>query len=162
MEIIGYDLDGYEPLTHTILDLINEYPFGKNDITFQILGDKSGKAMFPSPNSAIISEQRDVTGHITQRCSYTFNVVYRNYNTAEYKKIDVKEWLDNLGKWLEKQVVTDGTTAYKLDNYPDIGEGREITSISRATQSYLYNITDDKAEDWSITIQVSYTNEYDI
>ena len=166
--IIGYDLntpakDGMDNITTALRELLNKYPsLGINDeITFQVLDATTGKAMFPTSSVAIIQEVEDVTEHVTQTCIYSFLVVYRASGLNENKKANVKEWLDNLGRWLQKETISINGTDYKLKSYPTLTSNREFTKIARTSQSYLYNTTEDKSEDWAISIQATYTNEFD-
>jgi hypothetical protein len=167
-DILRYDYDtvsadGSDNLTQTILDLLNQYPALEQtglDIEFQVLDTVKGIAMFPNPSIAIISEKESVTGHVKQKCAYAFTVVYRTRANAG-NKIKVKEWLDNLGRWVEKQKVRIADEEYQLHNYPVLSEGKAFDKIERTSQGYLYGNTEDKAEDWAISIQATYFNEYD-
>jgi hypothetical protein len=153
--IVGYDFDtikkdGSDNLTQALMELLNSYE-GLNDvpsdyIEFQLLDTTKGIAMFPNPSVAILTEQEDIVGHVTQTCAYAFTIVFRTRTTdKEY----VKEWLDNLGRWLEET------------EYPALTENKKFLKIARNTQSYLYGTTEDKAEDWAISIQATYRNEFD-
>lgn len=157
-KIIGYDLDN-DSVTDALMDLLNSYPdLGRDYIDFQRLDTGEGIAMFPSPNAAILSEKESVTGHVTQTCAYAFTIVFR---TRTDDKENVKEWLDKLGRWLERQEIKIDGEPYKLESYPELSDGREFKAIKRMTQAALYSITDDKAEDWSISLQATYQNEFD-
>lgn len=164
-KILRYDFDtlsadGSDNLTQTLRNLLNEYPFlsRRDIIEFQVLDTTKGIAMFPNPSVAILTEKEDVIGHVTQTCAYAFTVVYRTRSTnKEY----VKEWLDNLGRWLEKQAINKDDYEYKLERYPALAEGKEFIKIARSTQSYLYGTTEDKADDWAISMQATYRNEFD-
>lgn len=161
-KILRYDYDvvsedGSDNLTATLMDLLNEYPLlpTAQVIEFQLLDTTKGIAMFPNPSVAILTEETDVTGHVTQNCAYAFTVVYRTRATSGKEK--VKEWLDNLGRWLEQQEIS----GYKIEKYPKLKGDMEFQKIARTTQSYLYGNTEDKAEDWAISLQATYRNEYD-
>jgi hypothetical protein len=168
--IVGYDMntpnaDGTDNVTTALRELLNKYPglLEDNEITYGVLEDTKGIAMFPTGNAAILSESEDVTGHITQQCSYSFIVVYRTKATAsnQDRKADKKEWLDNLGRWLELQQVTINKEVYRLSSYPALTGEREFKKIHRASQSYLSDVADDKTEDWAIQMQALYRNEFD-
>lgn len=153
MEILGYDYDaiandGQDNITTALLTILNEYPalMAGEKITFQSLSASGGIAMFANPAVAILTENESVTGHVRQTCAYAFTVVYRTKITNRQY---VKEWLDNLGRWIEKQEL------------PLLTDGREFLKIARQTQGYLYNTTDDKAEDWAISLQATYRHEFD-
>lgn len=164
-KIIGYDfdtlsMDGSDNLTQTLMELLNDYPEMQSVpakyIEFQLLDTTSGIAMFPKPSIAILSERESITGHVKQTCVYGFTIVYRTRSNYQYKE-SIKEWLDNLGRWLERQEVNGN----KLEEYPALAGDREFIKISRNTQSYPYGTTEDKAEDWAIEIQATYRNEFD-
>lgn len=152
--IVGYDFDvvsedGSDNLTQTIRNLINSFPEIPYEVTFQKLGADDGMAMFPNPSVAILSERESITGHVSQICAYAFTVVRRTKSTrAEYKQ-SIKESLDSLGRWLEQVEL------------PALAGDRRFIKIVRQTQGYLYQTTDDKAEDWAISLQATYTNDFD-
>lgn len=161
---VRYDIDGQEVVSTALMDLINEYPGLTQGeyIQYATLGDSKGKAVFPTSGSAIKNEIKDVTGHVEQTCDYPFIVIYRASGLSESKKEKVKEWLDNLGRWLEKQPIIVNGTEYQLEEYPALTRGREFKQIQRVSPSYLDSINDDKAENWAINITATYTNEYDL
>lgn len=161
-KVIGIDVDGYDLLTEAIKDLLNKYPLLKKDqvITFGELGDTSGITMIPTSGSVIYTENTDVTGKTTQKCSYQFNVIYRGTGLSQKRKINIKEWLDNLGKWLEKQPIKIGDEVFKLKDYPKIGEGRTFNNVKRMSQSYPAAENASGTEDWEIIIQALYDNEF--
>lgn len=152
-KIVGYDFDvvsadGSDNLTQTIKNLLNEFPEIPFEVTFQKLGADDGMAMFPNPSVAILTEKESITGHVSQICAYAFTVVRRTKSTRAEYKLGIKENLDNLGRWLEQV------------EYPVLEGDKRFIKISRQTQAYLYDTTDDKAEDWAISFQASYTNEF--
>lgn len=159
---VRYDLDGFDTITAAIRALLNEYPNipDGEEIAFSTLAEDRGKAMFPISGAVISREEEDITGHITQECSYLFTVVYRAGGLNESRKAAVKEWLEDLGRWLERQEITVGDTIYKLREYP-VANSRRITSIKRTTQAFLDSVEENKAENWVISINATYTNEYD-
>ena len=161
---VRYDIDGQEVVSTALMDLINEYPGLTQGeyIQYATLGDSKGKAVFPTSGSAIKNEIKDVTGHVKQTCDYPFIVIYRASGLSESKKEKVKEWLDNLGRWLEKQPIIVNGKEYKLDEYPALTRGRKFKRIQRVSPSYLDSINEDKAENWAINITATYTNEYDL
>lgn len=161
---IKYDVDGEEAITSALRELINEYPALSEDdeIQFATLGADNGKAMFPVSGAVISTERESVTGHVTQTCVYPFYVVYRASGLSENRKAAVKEWLDNLGKWLERQEVTINKEPQKLARYPTLSGDREFTSIDRQTPAYLDGTNENKSEDWAIYISAHYRNEYDL
>ena len=163
-EEVRYDLDGQEVVTTALMDLINQYPglSPGDSIEYATLGDSKGKAVFPISGSAIRQEVRDITGHVEQTCEYPFIVIYRASGLTESRKEKVKEWLDNLGRWLERQTVVINGTEYKLNDYPNLTRGRTFKNIQRVTPSYLDSINENKAENWAINIVATYKNEFDL
>lgn len=160
-EILGYDIDGQEVVSTALMDLLNQYPALEGDyFQYATLSETSGKAIFPTSGSAILAEVKDVTGHTEQTCEYPFIVIYRASGLTESRKEKVKEWLDNLGRWLEKQTIVIGTVEYKLDEYPALTRGRAFNSIKRASTAFLDSINEAKAENWAINISAIYKNEF--
>lgn len=161
-KIIGYDLDGQEVVSTALMELLNSYPdMQGTEFQYATLGNAKGKAIFPTSGSAIRDEQQDITGHVEQTCEYPFIVIYRASGLSESRKEKVKEWLDNLGRWLEKQPIVVGTQEYKLDSYPVLTRGRKFKTIARTSPSFLDSLNEDGAENWAINITASYTNEFD-
>lgn len=161
---VRYDIDGQEVVSTALMDLINKYPGLTQGeyIQYATLGDSKGKAVFPTSGSAIKKEIKDVTGHVEQTCDYPFIVIYRASGLSESRKEKVKEWLDNLGRWLEKQPIIVNGKEYQLEEYPTLTRGRKFKRIQRVSPSYLDSINEDKAENWAINITATYTNEYDL
>ena len=159
---VKYDIDGYEAVTSALRELLNQYPAlsENDDIAFSTLGENSGKSMFPISGSVIESEKRSVTGKVTEVCVYPFYVIYRAAGLSENRKASVKEWLDNLGKWLEQKKVLINGEEYQLAELPPLTDGREFLSISRQTPAYLDAITENQSEDWAIYISARYQYEY--
>lgn len=159
---IVYDVDGYEVITDALLTLINQYPAldGEDYITFSTLDEESGKSMFPVTGAVVESTKESVTGHVTQVCLYPFYIIYRESGLTEQNKAKVKEWLDNLGKWLEKKEVLIGDTKYQLEEYPILTGERKFLEISRQTPGYLSNTNENMSEDWAISISARYQHEY--
>lgn len=159
---VKYDVDGYEAVTAALRELLNQYPAlpDGDEISFSTLSENRGKAMFPVSGSVIETERQSVTGKVTEICLYPFYVIYRAGGLSADNKARIKEWLDNLGKWLEqKKVLIDGTE-YLLGEYPPLTDGRKFLSISRQTPAYLDTVNEDKSENWAIYISARYQNEY--
>ena len=158
---VKYDIDGYDIITNALMTLLNQYPdLGNDKIRFSTFATESGIAMFPGMGAVVEVEKRSVTGKVYQSCNYPFNIVYKVAGVSENNKIQVKDFLDKLGKWLEKQTVTIGTQEHKLEAYPSLTDNREITSISRTTSAYLDTVEENKTENWVISMILRYSNEY--
>ena len=161
-ETIKFDVEGSEAVSTVLLKLINDFPGKTERIAFSSLSETSGISLFPTAGSAVLYEETDICGHVTQICQYPFSVVYRCSPSTEQMRIKIKEFLDLLGKWLEKQnVIVDGKT-YKLEEYPALLAGnRIIQSISRTNVAHLAAAYQDGTEDWSFSATLKYKNEYD-
>lgn len=159
---VRYDLDGADVITTAIMGLLNQYPKLKpgDEITFSNLDETSGKAMLPISGAVIESEKKSVTGKVIQICKYPFYVVWRGKGFSEERKAEVKEWLDDLGRWLEKQEIAVDGQKYHLSEYPPLTGQRKFLSISRQEPGYLGSETEDHTEDWVIHISARYQNEF--
>lgn len=160
---VKYDTDGYEVLTTAIRALINQYPGldEGEEFAFSILSEESGKAMFPKSGAVVETEKTNIIGHVTQNCLYPFYVVCRVAGLSEDKKAEKKEWMDSLGKWLEKQEIDIDGTKHRLTEYPPLTGDREFLSIYRESPAYLNGTNENKSEDWAVLISAKYRNEYD-
>lgn len=160
---IKYDADGYEVITTALRTLINQYPGldKKEEFAFSVLDEESGKAMFPKSGAIVETEKTDITGHVKQMCLYPFYVVCRASGLSEDKKAEKKEWLDSLGKWLERQEIVVNDTKYRLEEYPALTGDREFISIYRESPAYLNGTNENQSEDWAVLIAAKYRNEYD-
>ena len=159
---VKYDVDGYESVTAALLELLNKYPGLKEDdeISFSALDENSGIAMYSVQGAMIESEKKTITGKVTEVCLYPFYVIYRAAGLSEGRKAAVKEWLDNLGKWLERKEITVNGETFKLSEYPRLTGSRTFLSISRQTPAYLDTVNENKSENWAIYITARYQNEY--
>lgn len=158
------DVDGTEAVSKVILSLLNTFPgLSQNQsIAFATLEETSGIGFFPTSGAAFISDMESITGHVRQVCVYPFSVVYRAAPKSEKQRMRIKEYLDTLGKWLEKQTVTLNGVACKLDAYPELDSGnRIIKSVSRMSSAYINAAYQDGIEDWIIMLRLIYENEYD-
>lgn len=161
-KVVKYDIDGFNAVTTAIRTLLNEYPGlpDGDEISFATLADDKGKAMFPVSGASIETEKTSVTGKVTQICLYPFYVIYRGSGLSESRKAAVKEWLDDLGKWLEKQPIEVKSEVHTLDNYPELTGNRTILEIKRESPAYLESTETNKAENWAISISVRYKNVF--
>ena len=159
---IRYDLNGIPVITDALINLLDEYPglTDADEITFADLDENGGITVVPISGAVIETERTDITDHITQVCLYPFYVIYREKDLSERRKIKTKEWLDNLGMWLERQIVTINNTEYQLEEYPDLTGDRKFLSIERQSPAYLDKNEEDATEDWVIYISARYQNEF--
>lgn len=159
---IRYDVDGFDAVTGALRQLLNSYPglTDGDEITFSVLSENSGKAMFPISGAIIETEKKFILGDIRQICLYPFYVIYRAAGLSENRKAAIKEWLDNLGRWLERQPIKIDESPHKLTSYPELTGNRHILSVSRQTPAYLSATNDNNSEDWAIYIQARYQNDF--
>lgn len=159
---VRYDVDGYDVVTAALMELINQYPAlrSDNEIAFSTLPEDGGVALFPVSGAVIESESEDITGHVTRYCLYPFVIVYRAADPTESRKISIKEWLDKLGRWLERQKITVDDAEYQISEYPPLTGNREFISIERQTPAFFDSKTDDAVEDWQISISAKYKSEF--
>lgn len=158
---VRYDVDGFEAVTEATQTLLNQYPGLEGlQIQFSTLEKDGGVGWFPITGAAIDAEKKYITGKVHQICNYPFYVVYRTGTSMPSRKITVKEFLDSLGRWLERQPVKIGEETLLLSKYPNLSGARKITSISRQTPGYLDTIEQDGVENWVIYLALKYTNEF--
>lgn len=160
---VQYDVQGYDLLTPAIRDLMDSFPgLGKGEkFSFSMLDAEDGKAIFPTSGAVVQYERESITGHVEQMCLYPYTVVFRVGGQTQGRKVKAKEWLDMLGRWLECQTIKIGEQEYKLDDYPPLKGDAKIMDISRQTPAYLAVTNADMSEDWVISIQARYRNEFD-
>lgn len=161
-EQIIYDVEGFDTMTRALTSLVNLYPALPvgDEISFSTLADDGGKALWPLSGAVVKSEQEDITGHVEQTCFQPFAIVYRAAGLNESRRATIKEWLDDLGRWLEGQPITVNDVDYTLDDYPTVGS-RDIIYIVRQSSAYPEPATEDRVEDWVIQLTAQYTNEFD-
>lgn len=160
-KIIGYDLDAYEYITPALMELVNRYPrLDGERVSFSDIATETGMTLVPNQSAVILANKEDITGRVSQKCAYSFFIYYRVSDLSERKKERLKEWLDDLGRWLEMQPIFHDGLQYKLENYPELTGQREIKQITRQTPAYLQTVTENLVETWAISLQVQYTNEY--
>ena len=157
------DVEGSEAVSSVLLELLNRFPGlpdGKK-ITFSTLTETSGIGFFPTTGAALLSNTESITGKVRQVCLYPFDIVYRSSPRSEKQRMRIKEFLDILGKWLERQpVIIQGTTE-RIEAYPSLESGnRIIKAITRSTPAFLNAVYETGVEDWIISGQLTYNNEY--
>ena len=159
---INYDVDGDEALSPVLMELINTFPgLGTRTVEFSTLGKDAGIGFFPTSGAAIVRSKTSVTGRVWQLCAYPFGVVYRIGARTEDQRMKAKEFLDALGRWLERQPVTVDGTVCQILHYPKLENGqRRILEIKRTSPAYNSDAGADNIEDWAITLSCQYTNEF--
>lgn len=159
-KVVKYDVDGYEIVSRAIQDLLNSFPglLEGETIKFSTLEEESGISFYPVSGAVIAQETTSVTGKVNQLCNYPFYVVYRTAADSPNSKLDIKEFLDNLGKWIELQPVMIDGEVQKLEGYPTLTDEREITEIARQTPAYLDNTSEGNVQDWVISLALKYRN----
>ena len=157
-----FDVQGYDIITDAIQNLLDAFPGLEEgeEILFSSMKEESGFAWYPISGGVIEDEKCSVTGKVKQTCAYPFFLIYRSGATSPKRKAGIKEFLDSIGRWLEKQPVKVGEDTVVLKEYPSLTEGRSIKTIERQTPAYLDNETENKIEDWVIYITLKYQNEF--
>ena len=102
------DIDGSEAVTTALLELLNRFPGLKQDekFLFSTVPEDGGIGFFPTSGAVYLQNGEDIMGHVKQTVQYPFSVVYRVGAKTESQRLRIKEFLDTLGKWLERQPVT--------------------------------------------------------
>lgn len=161
---VVYDVAGYDIVTKALRELLNQFPGldASEEISFAVSDTEEGISMFPTSGAIINQKIQDVTGHVQQSCMYPFLIMYKSGGLSENSKANVKEWLDKLGKWLERQEIDVSGVTYKLDSLPPLQKNMRFTSIERKSPSFLMETTEDKIDKWAINITAYYESEYDI
>ena len=158
---IGIDGEGYEVLTKAVLELLNQYPGLEQAISFEGLDATSGIAFAANNGALIMKETVDIIDHVTQECQFPFFLVYRSASTRPPQKVRIQTFMDSIGKWICKEPAeVDGETV-RLDEYPELANGRKIKRITRQNS---YGIEPDAkgVQDWLLPVTVTYTNEFDL
>ena len=157
------DYDGDAAISHILTELLNQFPgMDGVEIKFSTLTETSGVGIFPTSGAVLQSEKEDITGHVKQVCAYPFHVIYRAAFQTDGQKLKVKEFLDTLARWLERQPVTINGATYQLAGYPDMASGnRVIKNITRTSTAHLNAAYEDKIEDWLVSLSLKYENEFD-
>lgn len=157
-----YDLYGTDEVTNAIVTLLNDYPrlATGEEISFSVLSEDGGISMFPMPGAVIERDRVDVLGNHEQICQYPFYVFYRANGLSEGRKVSVKEWLDDLGRWLEKQPITVGNVTSQLDAYPALSGHRSFLSIQRVSPASLDSLGENQSENWVIRLTARYKNDF--
>lgn len=156
------DVEGSDIVSTALMTLLNTFP-GLNrrqKIAFSTLAEDTGIGFYPTSGAVLLSNRESITGHVRQRCAYPFNIVYRTAPKNEKQKLRIKEFLDALGRWLERQPVVLKDVEFTLPAYPDLEKGRKIKSIVRSTPAFLERAYQDGIEDWTIRLTLNYEADY--
>lgn len=158
---IGIDFEGFDTVTSALRNLLNNYPAlgDAYSITFNTLDMDDGITMYPQGTAVIERERRFITGDREQDCIYTFSVMWRAAQRTQNNKANVKEWLDNLGRWLEQQEVNINGKKIRLDEYPPLANNMHFTTIQRATAAHQDSVEENGAENWVISIIARYNKQ---
>ena len=156
------DVAESDAMTKVINDLLNDCPLLEADdseILFSTLGKDSGFGWFPISGVIIVDEKQFVTGRKLSTYNYPFYIIYRVGEPKSKQKMNIKEYLDDIGRWLEKQKIIVEGTEVELKAYPKLSDDREITAVARQTPAYLDNTNDNGVEDWAVLIALNYKKE---
>jgi len=150
-------------LSTTVVALLNTYPgLAGNAVQFSSLAHDKGFALFPSTGAVVASSKESITGHVREKRLYPFNLVYRAALKTEAQRVKIKEMLDNIGKWLQRQPIIVSGAEVQLSNYPVLTtSGGVITSIERTGQAYLYGAFENGIEDWVLPCVLKFDVEFD-
>ena len=127
------DVDGSNAVSRVLMDLLNTFPGldKKQKIEFATLPETSaGIGFFPTMGAIYEKNNEDITGHVKQVCAYPAQVVYRTSVRTEEQRMRVKEFLDALGRWLERQPVTLVLPPFVPFTHP--GTGIRVTALDPA------------------------------
>ena len=154
------DVQGEDIITKALVDLVNTYPKLDTEIKFGVLSEDGGISFFPMSGAVIERDTTDILGNREQICVYPFFIYYRASGLSEGRKVSVKEWLDDLGRWLEKQPITVGGQTSVLDEYPLLSGNRKFLTIRRTTPATLDSVGSGQEENWAIRLVARYQNNF--
>ena len=156
------DVQGEDIITNALVDLVNQYPKLETGetIKFGTLSESGGISFFPMSGAVIERDTTDILGNHEQICNYPFFIYYKASGLSEGVKINVKEWLDDLGRWLEKQPITVGGTTSILTDYPLLSGNRKFITIRRTTPATLDSVGNGQEENWAIRLVARYQNNF--
>ncbi len=159
---VRFDTEGTEAITNALLSLVNTYPGLKagDGFQFSTLSEDRGRAFFPSAGAVIDNEVKDILGRVHQTCVYHFALVTRAKGLTEARRIATKEWLDKLGRWLNRQPVEINGIGYALENYPALTGGRILRELKLTVPAHLDGVGENGAEDWVCQVEARYTNDF--
>ena len=74
---------------------------------------------------------------------YQFGILYRSLPTDSEERSDAESELNKLGEWAE-------------ENWPDLGDGKNVTTVQRTSSASLLARYDDNVEDYQILMTMEY------
>lgn len=155
------DVQGEEVITNALVTLVNQYPkLGSDTIKFGELSEDGGIAFFPMSGAVIERDATDILGNHEQVCNYPFFIYYKVSGLTGSRKVSVKEWLDDLGRWLEKQPITVGGATSVLSEYPALSGNRKFLTVRRTTPATLDSVGAGQEESWAIRLVARYQNNF--
>ena len=148
---VRIDVQDGESFTMLLLNTLNEYPdlMEGEKIVFGDSSHNSGLAMYPIAGALVLSETQDVLGMIDSSRQYPFTIVYKVAQGSANLAISIKDFLDNMGKWLERQ-----------DLSRKVSEEITINDIKRQTVAALDSVEEDGTQNWTVSISLNYTKRY--
>lgn len=158
---LGADASGYEILTEAVRSMLNQFPGLETGekVFFEQLGKDYGIAFFNNAGAVIYGESEDIIGGVHQTCQYPFLVIYRSTSTRENAKLDIVEFLEQMGKWLCKERVNINGTDARIIEYPALSDGWEIKKITREN-AYGAQPGENGEQDWVLPVTVEYTHDF--
>lgn len=155
------DIASEKVIGKALVDLLSAYPLLDGEAVTFNNGDKdAGIAIFGTGGALIKRERVSITDNVYQECMYPFVIRYRAGALSENRKINIQDYLDKLARWLNRQIVEDGNTAFRLKEYPKLTGGRNIKTIRILSPAYQSETDSDMIEDWVVSMQMEYTNEF--
>lgn len=156
------DVQGEDVITNALMTLVNQYPKLEtgDEIKFGVLSEDGGISFFPMSGAVIERDTTDILGNHEQVCNYPFFIYYKASGLSEDRKKTVKEWLDDMGRWLEKQPITVGNTTSILSEYPALTGNRKFLTIRRTAPATLDAVGTGQEENWAIRLVARYQNNF--
>lgn len=74
---------------------------------------------------------------------YQFGILYRSLPTDSEERLDAESELNKLGEWAE-------------ENWPDLGDEKNVTTVQRTSSASLLARYEDKVEDYQILMTMEY------
>lgn len=151
-QVVAYDTRGAEQLTKPFLALLNSYPDLMEDekIVFGDGSQESGIALYPVSSALVLTRTDDITGWRVDECQYMAYLIYKVSRDSGANRISIKDFLDDIGRWIEDQ------------DYSGMSQEVKVTNISRQTASYLDSTEESGVENWAIQLLLEYTRTYEI